>query len=250
MDSKLSPQPKPQLRVPSASIVPHIALYIIQIIALAFSPSPYRGLVFAAIIIALAIYAHIYPHFTNDVAIIQPFTIAWSYYLGTIAKLLFSGPGGPETRFWRIDRPKQEALTYRPFGWQKLRWAFSLIANQRGVRWNYEVKNVPPPETRDKVRFLALQAWKIVKYVLVADLLFSLNRRLFGFAGTFDDHHASLRHPSWFWSFAKALTFGATPYFMLSMQYAQLALVTVALGISRPEVHAQDYHIDLTFRED
>ncbi|KAI1422000.1 membrane bound O-acyl transferase family-domain-containing protein [Xylaria sp. FL1777] len=240
MDSMLASQPKPQLKVPSASILPHIALYVVQLIALASPPSRYRSPVFAVIILGLGIYAHIYPHFTNDVAIAQPFTIAWSYYLGTLAKLLFSGRGGPEARFWRIDGPKQEALRYRPFGWQKIRWAFSLIANQRGVRWNHEVKNVHPSETRDKARFLALQTWKIVKYILIADLLFSLNRRLFftradGFAGMLDSHSISLRHPSWGWSFAKALTFGATPYFMLSMQYAQLALVTVALGISRPE---------------
>jgi len=243
MESKLSPYPKPELKEPSASIWPHIGLYVVQVIALTAPPAPYRRPLFASLIIGLGIYAHIYPHFTNDVALAQPFTIAWSYYLATLAKLLFSGPSGPEGRFWRIDGPKQEALReeYRPFSWKKLRWAFSLIANQRGVRWSHEVKNVHPPETKSRGRFVVLQVWKIVKYMLVADLLFSLSRRLFftrpdGSVGVLDSHAITLRHTDWRWSFIKALTFGATPYFMLSMQYAQLALITVALGISKPEV--------------
>ncbi|KAF2972983.1 hypothetical protein GQX73_g506 [Xylaria multiplex] len=109
----------------------------------------------------LRVYAHLHPHFTNDVGVAQPFTIAWSYYLATLAKLLFSGPGGPETRFWRLNSTPQEATRYRAFSWRKIRWAFALIANQRGVRWNHEVKNVHPPEARGKAHFLALQAWKI-----------------------------------------------------------------------------------------
>ncbi|KAI3326349.1 membrane bound O-acyl transferase family-domain-containing protein [Xylariaceae sp. AK1471] len=240
MDLKHTPQPKPQLRAPSASIAPHAALYIVQIVALACPPSRFRRSFFAALILGLGAYAHLYPHFTNDVGIAQPFTIAWSYYFATLAKLLFSGPLGPEAHFWRVDHPRKEALRYRAFGWEKIRWAFALIANQRGVRWNHEVKNVHPVRTRNKAQFLALQAWKFVKYLLVADLLFSLSRRLFftsvdGVVGPLDSHSLTLQHPDWRWSFAKALVFGATPYFMLSMQYAQLAFVSVALGISKPE---------------
>ncbi|KAI1823902.1 membrane bound O-acyl transferase family-domain-containing protein [Xylaria intraflava] len=240
MDSGSGPQPRPQLRAPSASIAPHIALYVVQVIALISPPSRYRNSTFAVLIVSLGVYAHLHPHFTNDVGIAQPFSIAWSYYLATLAKLLFSGPGGPETQFWRIGSTAKEAKNYRAFSWQKIRWAFALIANQRGVRWNHEVKNVHPPESRGKAHFLYLQIWKIIKYVLIADLLFQLSRRLFftgadGTLGILDSHSISLRHPDWRWSFAKALVFGSIPYFMLSLQYAQLAFVAVALGISKPE---------------
>lgn len=230
-----------ELREPSASIAPHAALYLVQIVALALPPSRARNRIFSVQIIGLAVYAHLHPHFTNDVGLAQPFSIAWSYYLATLAKLLFSGPQGPESKFWRVDRPRQEAIAYRPFSWQKLRWAFALIINQRGIRWNHEVKNVHPAETTNKVNFLASQAWKFLKFLLVADLLFSLSRRLFytdinGVVGTLRSHELTLRHPDWRWSLFKALVFGAMPYFMLSMQYAFLAFVAVMLGISKPQV--------------
>ncbi|RYP43674.1 hypothetical protein DL768_009792 [Monosporascus sp. mg162] len=215
MDFRGSSLTKPQLRAPSASIVPHTALYVMQLVALALPPSRPRNHIFAGLIVGLGVYAHLYPHFTND---------------------------GPESSFWRMDHPRQEALTYKAFSWQKIRWAFALIVNQRGVRWNHEVKNVHPAEITSRARFLALQAWTFVKCLLVADLLFSLSRRLFftnadGVVGMVNSHELTLGHADWRWSFAKALVFGAMPYFMLSMQYAQLAFIAVALGISKPELH-------------
>ncbi|KAI0401587.1 membrane bound O-acyl transferase family-domain-containing protein [Xylaria palmicola] len=240
MDLQQPPQPKYQIRAPSASIAPHIALYFVQIIALACPPSRLRRSLFSILIFGLGLYAHLHPHFTNDVGLAQPFIISWSYYLATLAKLLFSGPEGPEAHFWRVDHPRQEALSYSAFSWKKIRWAFALVINQRGVRWNHQVKNVHPIRTQKKADFLVLQVWKFAKYLLVADLLFSLSRRLFftnadGTIGPLDSHSLTLRHADWRWSFAKALVFGSTPYFMLSMQYAQLAFVSVALGISMPE---------------
>lgn len=229
------------LRVPSASIVPHISLYLVQVIALASPRFKGRKHVFAVIILVLCIYTQIYPHFTNNVGLAQPFTIAWSYYLATLAKLVFSGPSGPEGEYWHVDRQKQEALGYRAFGWHKIRWALALILNQRGIRWSHETKNVHPVEKTGKAEFLLLQAWNVLKYLLIADLLFNLSRRLFftgfdGVVGTVSGRELTLRHPSWRWSLFKALVFGSTPYFMLSMQYSLLALTAVALGISHPKV--------------
>ncbi|KAI0419773.1 hypothetical protein F5X98DRAFT_333924 [Xylaria grammica] len=74
MDSGPTPQPRPQLRVPSASIAPHLGLYIVQ--ALASPPSRRRNHTFAVVVICLGVYAHTHPHFTNDVGVAQPFTVA------------------------------------------------------------------------------------------------------------------------------------------------------------------------------
>lgn len=235
------------LREPSASIVPHISLYLVQVVALASPHFRGRKHVFAVIILVLCIYAHIYPHFTNNVGLAQPFTIAWSYYMATLAKLVFSGPSGPEGEYWHVDRQKQEALGYRAFGWRKIRWALALIFNQRGVRWSHETKNVHPVEKTGKAEFLLLQAWNVLEYLLVADLLFNLSRRLFftgldGVVGNVSGRELTLRHPSWRWSFFKALVFGSTPYFMLSMQYSLLAFLAVALGISHPVVCSSCVH--------
>ncbi|KAH6657452.1 membrane bound O-acyl transferase family-domain-containing protein [Truncatella angustata] len=240
MDTEIdSPRPL-SLRAPSASIVPHAALYAVQVLALILPPFRCRNHIFAGLIVGLAVYTHLHPHFTNDPGLAQPFSIAWSYYLATLAKLLFTGPSGPEGDFWRIDRPKQEALGYRALSWQKIRWAFALILNQRGVRWNHQVKNVHPVQTTKKSKFLALQTLEFIKCFLIADLLFSLSRRFFftdanGVVGTIRSDDLTLRHPDRRWSFAKTLVFAAMPYFMLSMQYVQLSIVAVALGISKPE---------------
>jgi hypothetical protein len=244
-------QARSGLKPPSASIIPHLLLYIVQVVALILPPSKTRNYWFGGAIVTLGVYAHIHPHFTNDVGLAQPFTISWSYYMATLAKLLFSGPEGPEGSFWSIDRTKKEAVRFPAFSWRKLRWAVALICNQRGVRWNHEVKNVPRLQYTDKAKFLVLQAWTFVKCILIADVLFQLSTRLYftdvdGHVGTLKTRELTLRHPDWRWSFAKAFVFGATPYFMLSMQYAQLSFFAVALGISTPAVRAPRMTTSLT----
>jgi hypothetical protein len=236
--------PNTTFREPTSSITPHVALYLVQFIALASPPFRGRRVLFSSAIIALAIQSQLNPHFSNNVAIVQPFTIAWSYYMATLAKLLFSDPPGPEASYWRIDRPAKEALSYAAFGWRKLVWSVMLVFNQRGVRWNHQVKNVPAlPQTlrSSKTKFLLYQAWQFGKCMMVADLLFELTRRLMfttpdGRVGDMNSKYLTLDHADWRWSFAKALVFGSTPYFMLSMQYAQFAFVAVLLGLNKPEV--------------
>lgn len=228
-------------REPDSSITPHVALFIVQFVAL-WSP-PFRGrrLLFGSLIICLAIQAHLNPHFTNTVALAQPFTIAWSYYMATLAKLLFSDTPGPESNYWRANDQAKAALLYSGFGWQKLRWAIMLVFNQRGVRWNHQVKNVPQARQQNKGRFLIQQAIQFVKCMMVADLLFELTRRIMfttpdGSVGHVNSKYLTLNHPDWRWDIARAYVFGATPYFMLSMQYAQFAFIAVLLGFSKPEV--------------
>ena len=233
--------PNLTLREPDSSIIPHISLFLIQIIALVLPPFPGRRGIFGGLIVALAVQAHLHPHFTNDVGIAQPFTIGWSYYMATLAKLIFSGDQGPEAHYWRVDRPAKEALNYAALSWKKFKWALILVFNQRGIRWNHQVKNVPPLNATSKLGFLARQLYEFVKCILVADVLFQLSIRLFftspdGLIGMMNSKYLTIRHPDWRWSFAKAFVFGAMPYFMLSMQYAQLSFLAVLLGFSKPEV--------------
>ena len=229
------------LMQPEASIAPHLLLYFVQIICLVLPPFRGRREVFGILIVALAIQVHLNPHFTNDISLAQPFSIGWSYYMATLAKLISSGDEGPEAHYWRVDRPEREALTFAVLSWKKLVWALMLVFNQRGVRWNHQVKNVLPVHAKSKPAFLVRQICEFVKCVLIADLLFQLAIRLFftspdGQVGMVDSKYLSIRHSDIRWSFAKAAVFGATPYFMLSMQYAQLSFVAVLFGFSKPEV--------------
>lgn len=231
--------PNKTFREPESSIVPHVALYVVQIIALACPPFRYRRAVFNVLIVGLASYALTHPHFTNDMATAQPFNIGWSFYLATLAKLNFSDP--PELNYWRVDKPAREAKSYAAFGWQKVKWAAMLMLNTRGIRWNHEVKNVPKVPQQSKWRFLLSQAFKFVKNMLIADFLFQVGIRILwttpdGRVGELNSKYMKMRHNDWRWSFARCFVFGATPYFMMSMQYAQFAFVAVLLGFSQPGV--------------
>ncbi|CAG8972407.1 hypothetical protein HYALB_00007161 [Hymenoscyphus albidus] len=234
-----SAQPNSTLHEPDSSFIPHILLFAIQFVALASPPFRGRRTLFSTAIIILAVHVHIHPHFTNNVALAQPFTIAWSYYMNTLAKLLFSHNPGPEFNYWRMDQPPREALSYTAFSAKKILWAITLVFNQRGIPWNFQIKHVPSASTTKRASFLAKQAFEFLKCFFIADLLFELNTRLFtppdGRVGWVDSQNLTLRHPDFRWNFVKAFVFGATPYFMLSMQYAQFAFFAVLFRLSKPE---------------
>ncbi|PVI02642.1 hypothetical protein DM02DRAFT_670386 [Periconia macrospinosa] len=233
-----APHANTTLQEPQSSIVPHFLLYIAQVVALASPQFRYRRTIFNMLIVGLASYALTHPHFTNDMARAQPFNIGWSFYLATLAKLNFSDP--PEFHYWRSDRPAREPSSYVAFGFAKVKWAISLMLNTRGIRWNYEVKNVPAVLPQSKSRFLASRALKFAKNLLLADFFFQLGIRLLyttpdGHIGQLNSKYMTMRHADWRWGFAKVFVFGATPYFAMSMQYEQFAFMAVLLGLSHPE---------------
>jgi hypothetical protein len=139
-----------------------------------------------------------------------------------------------------VDKSAKEASGYAAFGWKKTVWAFNLIANQRGIRWNHQIKNVPAQSPKSKAKFLFDQLYRFFQCMLYADLLFELTRRLSfttpdGKVGALNSKHLTMRDADWRWSFVKTFIFGATPYWMLSMQYAQFAFISVLAGLSKPE---------------
>jgi len=235
--------PNRALRSPTGSIITHLFLYAAQLLALTSPPFHGRRVLFSTSILALAMLSQVDPHFTNNIALAQPFTIGWSVYLSTLEKILFSAAPGPEANLWRIDKRAKEALSYPVFGLQKLKWALVIMINQRGVRWNFEVKNVPKARTLSRRSFLAFQALNLIYYSLMADLTVQLGIRLHytapnGQVGSLNSKYLTLRHPDWRWSFFKAFIFGATPYYMCCMQYTLISIPAVLLRFSRPEVSA------------
>jgi hypothetical protein len=231
--------PSTVFREPESPILPHVLLYVVQLIALASPQFRYRRAFFSLLIICLAGYAITHPYFTDDMATAQPFNIGWSFYLATLAKLNFSNP--PEMNFWRIDRSSREAKGYTAFEYSKTKWAAGLILNTRGIRWNHQVKNVSTKPKQTKFSFLVSQAFEVAKNLLFADFLFQMGIRLFytapdGRVGQMNSKFMTMRHEDWRWSIAKAFVFGATSYFTMSMQYAQFAFAAILLGFSQPEV--------------
>ncbi|CAI6334294.1 unnamed protein product [Periconia digitata] len=231
-------RPNLLLKEPDSSIVPHILLCLVQIIALSSPYFPQRRLVFGALIISLGAYCTLHPHFTNNFDLAQPFSLAWSFYTAVLAKIIFSD--APENQFWRIDRPAREAREYNAFGWRKLRWATALMFNHRGIRWNHQVKNIPAQAHTGKSAFLMRQLVKFLVCICMGDLLYYIHQRVNftnrnGIVANLDSKYLTLRHESWGWNLLKTFSLACLPYFALSMQFALAGFLAVLFGLSRPE---------------
>jgi hypothetical protein len=231
------------LREPTGSIAPHILLLITQIIALTSPRFPFRRHIFTTLLLVLFTASRIHPHFSNDLGLVQPFILAWSTFLSSLEKIALSGDEGPEHHFWRIDRPAHEAEQFGAFGPKKLKWAAAMLFNMRGVRWNYEVKNVPRSTKATKGRFLMNQVASLIYYVVMADVVSQTWYHLYFAAGAEDTKHLSLTNGTPLRSFVATLTFGLMPYYMIQIQYVACAIPAVLLGISKPEVLGEhNYH--------
>ena len=205
------------LRQPTSSATPHVLLWVVQMVALTLPPFRGRRELFVAVVLALASHAQLNPHFSNNLSLVQPAAISWSFYLSTLEKFLSSGDAEVEGTFWRIDRPEKEALAYGAFTISKLRWASMLMFNQRLIRWNRQVKNVPPLQQSSRTSFLTRRLYELVRNVLVVDLLSQLWLRLFytspgGEVGMVNSKFLSLRHSDWRLDLVRCLVFGALPY--------------------------------------
>ncbi|KAK2874944.1 hypothetical protein FQN49_001918 [Arthroderma sp. PD_2] len=228
----------------NGSIIPHLLLIAAQILLLA-GPRllPGRRALAAMTILTLAVVAQC-NRFTNNPGLANLFALAWPHWLSALEKIVFASPGGPEADLWRVDRVAREAVAWPTLGWRKIKWAVTLLLNLRGIRWSYQVKNVPPVPGLDRMsrgRFLLWRLVELVLVVLMADLVSQMGLRFFytdaaGVVGALDSKYLSIRDHRLGWSFLKALTFGLGPYYFINMQYLVVSIVAVATGISRPSV--------------
>jgi hypothetical protein len=217
------------------SIIPHLLLFGVQMVALIAPPFPSRRILFAGAIIILAILANI-NRFTDDPGLAQFFSLAWPHYLSVLEKLLGAPYPGPEVSLWRIDRPAQEALQLTPFGPRKLIWAFVIWFNLRGIRWNYQVQNIPTehvPE-KSKWRFLLDRLLTFTRLLLMADLLGHLAARNFYSGDEVNSRLLTVRHEQFSCQLYRTATVGMIPYTFMNLQYVGGALLWVLLGISQP----------------
>ena len=146
---------------------PHFVLPAAQILAFALPPFKYRSHVFIPIILGLILAT--WSNLCSDAVKVRFLMIVQlEWYLGTLSKLMFHPV--PEKEYWRLDRPRAEALNL-PF-LEKLKWSAALYCNPRGVGWNYHVKGVPdysPPHT--KSRFFLQQAKRLAVCFILIDAI-------------------------------------------------------------------------------
>ncbi|EFE29743.1 aminotransferase GliI [Trichophyton benhamiae CBS 112371] len=231
----------------NGSIIPHLLLLAAQLLILAGPRQlPGRRIVAATVILTLAVVAQC-NRFTNNPGLANLFALAWPHWLSALEKTVFASPGGPENDLWRIDRATREAIAWPALGWRKIKWAVTILLNLRGIRWSYQVKNVPPVAGLDRMSRVRFLIWRLTEFALVilmADLVSQMGRRLFfsnaaGVVGTLDSKYITVSDHRLGWSFLKALTFGLGPYYFINMQYLVVSIVAVALGISRPSLTSQ-----------
>jgi hypothetical protein len=224
------------------SIVPHILLFLVQMAALSAPVFAGRKVIFSTLIVGLAVAANL-NRFTTDPGLAQFFSLAWPHYLSVLEKIMFAPHPGPEAMLWRVDRPPREALAMRPFGISKLIWAFVIWFNLRGIRWNFQVKNIPqgPPPGQGRWSFVAKQIVVFIRLILMADFFSRLARFNFhtapdGSIGSINSRYLTTRHPSFACQLYRTATVAVVPYSFMNLQYVGGAVLWVALGISKPEV--------------
>lgn len=224
-----------ELREPDGSIIPHVLLALTQIIALVSPKFPYRRLFFTSILVALFIGSCVRPHFSNNESILLPFTFVWMTYLSALEKIMFSGDQGPEHHFWRIDSPQREAEFFSAFGPRKFKWAIAMLLDMRGVRWNYEVKNVHRLPRSSKTQYLMTRLGYLIYYAIMADIVYQSLYQVFFGKDMHDTKYPSLRDGNMSLSFIARLSFGMTIYYMMQIIYNILAIIAVGLNISKKE---------------
>ncbi|KAH8723050.1 toxin biosynthesis protein [Phaeosphaeriaceae sp. PMI808] len=223
------------------SIVPHILLFLVQMAALSSPMFSGRKVLFSTLIVGLAIAAN-FNRFTSDPGLAQFFSLAWPHYLSVLEKIVFAAPPGPEASLWRVDRPAHEALSMKSFGISKLVWAWVIWFNLRGIRWNFQVKNIPegPPPGQSRWAFVTKQLFAFVRLLLMADFFSRLGRLNFytavdGSVGSINSRYLTSRHPKFSCQLYRTATMGIIPYTFMNLQYVGGAVLWVALGISKAE---------------
>lgn len=81
-------------REPTGSILPHILLYLFQIVALISPNFSGRRWVFIGILLALFVESQCNLHFITNLSLAQPFCIYWAFLFATFKNLILSSEKG------------------------------------------------------------------------------------------------------------------------------------------------------------
>ncbi|KAL2041434.1 hypothetical protein N7G274_005816 [Stereocaulon virgatum] len=213
----------------AGNVLPHLLLPLTQILAFALPPFPYRSHIFIPIIISLvfATWANLC---SDDVALRSLMIGQWPWYLGTLEKLIFHPI--PEKEYWRLDRPKAEAMSL-PF-LSKLKWSAALYCNPRGIGWNYEVNGIPKYEAPGtKTAFMIEQAKRLAVHAIILDAIHIWNSRSYYTPGvdmlTIDVRNTTLPIA------ASEIISWIGQVVSTSYLYTQVAMVSVLLGGGQPK---------------
>jgi len=213
----------------ATAICVYLAVATLSLIALWSPPFYGRGVIFA-LIISILLYLAEQQSFPTDPSTRYCRAMLWSICLNVVSNILFTIP---EKTYWRMGHPR-EATYMRGFGWKKLRWAATLMANMRGVGWNFQVKGVPNGRKNESRRhFIFRQAMDLMMGSVI--LMFCS-----AYIGT--RHHRYAPLPPTITLQERILmvfAIGIQSCFANSLNYQGLSLLAVASGLDEPEVRLQ-----------
>ncbi|KAL9130077.1 MAG: hypothetical protein Q9217_001636 [Psora testacea] len=211
------------------TILPHILLPAVQILALALPPFRYRAAIFVPIICFLVILT--WTNLFTDALDLRVFLVGqWPWYLSTIERLCFTNP---EEDFWRVGRPK-EAMGMGFLS--KLHWSAAMYCNPRGIGWNYQVKGVPRYDGENTRRWFFLNRAKwLAIHMLVIDAICVYCDNYYYRPGV-DVTTLTGRADTWSRSVLNAVHGFNGIYSHISMIYTQIAMLCVLAGLGQPKV--------------
>lgn len=218
------------------SILPQILLPLSLLLSLALPPFKLRGPLCSTLILSLVYLTWTSP-FPPPTSSTQPryaLFAAWFFYVPTLHKLLCTVP---EESFWRIRRDEKgkvvsekEAMSMRACGWEKIKWALALLANPRGVGWNFEIKGLRRARfaRNERAAFLRRQGLMLaMDYLLVeAGMAFVKSYSL----------AEVLERLGWGERVLVGVACGLVIKGSWEAQWLFVSIVSVAVGISTPEV--------------
>ncbi|KAM7217650.1 membrane bound O-acyl transferase family domain containing protein [Rhypophila decipiens] len=220
------------------SVLPHILLFIVLLLAFYPPPFRFRGAIICTLVALLdwRSTVSLWPPNIDDT---RPFKYgiasSWIFVLPVVQRVLIQLP---EKDFWRLD---EEEETHRPspreWSWKKLRWSISLFATPRAVGWNFGSRKMNAQREEIRRARLALSdtggggAAAFACY-LVWDLVAVANRRVIVPRG----------EEWWSWDpeiMVKILwleiLMGITVYVGMNMQFDIAAAIGVGLRLNEPE---------------
>ncbi|OBZ71261.1 hypothetical protein A0H81_08450 [Grifola frondosa] len=117
--------------------------------------------------------------------------------------------------------------------WRRIYWAICVDHSPRGIGWNYQVTNVPPPPTSPRGHFIRTRILRAVRSFLLLDLAQSYIHLNPLFASKGADA-LPIEAQNYLLRCLSIVAFCSTPYGMMNMQYSLLSVIHVVLGLSEP----------------
>ncbi|KZT01306.1 uncharacterized protein LAESUDRAFT_731292 [Laetiporus sulphureus 93-53] len=116
---------------------------------------------------------------------------------------------------------------------RRVHWAFCIIFNFRGVGWTYQVANVPPRSSEGKWTFVRQKLLTAFRWFLLVDFTQAYQRAHPLFSRQAADIF-SLATQGYVQRCINIFVRLSSPVALIGLQYALLAAIVVALGISEP----------------